>query len=166
MTETVIAIEPLAGSTIAAHHLLRFRTGGALEFIDLTDEIASLVARAGVRFGMANIQTLHTTGMIVVNEHEPLLLEDMRCLLERLAPCDEDYRHDDFARRTVNLNPQERANGHSHCKALFLRTSECLNIVDGRLQLGRWQRIFFLELDGELERAVSVMIIGQGAERR
>ena len=69
----------------------------------------------------------------------------------RAAPRDGRYRHDDPAVRTVNLTADERPNGHAHCRALLLPTSVCLNIVDGRLQLGRWQRVFFVELDGPRE---------------
>ncbi len=59
------------------------------------------------------------------------------------------------------MTPDEKPNGHAHCKALFLRSSETINIVDGRLQLGRWQRIFLLELDCPRRRTVSVMVMGQ-----
>jgi secondary thiamine-phosphate synthase enzyme len=82
-------------------------------------------------------------------------------MLERLASREHSYRHDDFAVRTVNVVEGERPNGHSHCKSLFLHASETLNIDGGRLQLGRWQRIFFLELDGARPRSVSVMVMGQ-----
>ena len=60
--------------------------------------------------------------------------------------------------------PNEPANGHAHCQAIFLPTSVSLNIVDGRLQLGRWQSIFFVELDQARERSVSLMVIGQTGE--
>ena len=67
-----------------------------------------------------------------------------------------------FSVRTVNMCPDEQKNGHSHCKAMFLRTSETLNLADGIVQLGQWQRIFLLELDSARKRSVSVMIIGSG----
>jgi secondary thiamine-phosphate synthase enzyme len=132
-----------------------------MQFIDITESILELVRRADVRNGVVNVQTRHTTTAIVVNEHEPLLLEDMKKTLERLAPQSDAYRHNNFDVRTANLSPDEPANGHSHCKALFLRTAETLNIVEGAVQLGRWQRIFFIELDCARERMVSVMVMGQ-----
>ena len=61
----------------------------------------------------------------------------------------------------MNLNPGERPNGSSHCKALVLATSACLNVVDGRLQLGRWQRVFLVELDGPRSRDISVLLMGE-----
>ena len=138
---------------------IRLTTHQPTEFIDLTDRLERLVARAGVRNGLLNVQTLHTTTGIVVNEHEPLLLADFQSLLERLAPDDGRYRHDDASIRTVNVTAEERPNGHSHCRALFLPVSACLNIVDGRLRIGRWQRIFFVELDGPRDREISVYIL-------
>jgi secondary thiamine-phosphate synthase enzyme len=132
-----------------------------LQFIDLTAKVAEMVEESGIRNGIVNIQTRHTTTAIIVNEDEPLLLEDMKRTLEHLAPRHRVYQHDNFEIRTANLAPDEAPNGHSHCKALFLRTSETLNLAGGTLQVGRWQRIFLIELDRARPRSVSVMIFGQ-----
>ena len=142
------------------HHQLQLQTADCLQFIDLTDEIVRVVQEAGIRDGFVNVQTKHTTTAIIVNEHEPLLLEDLRRTLEQLAPRSVDYRHDDFDIRTANLTPDEKPNGHAHCKALFLRASETLNVINGELQLGRWQRIFLIELDCARARIVSVSLLG------
>jgi thiamine phosphate synthase YjbQ (UPF0047 family) len=80
-------------------------------------------------------------------------------LLERLAPAAAVYCHDDLMRRTVNLAVGEPANGHSHCRALLLGATAALNIVDGELQLGRWQRVFLAELDGPRTRDVSLLLL-------
>lgn len=142
------------------HQTLTINTEECFDFVDITEEILKLVKKSRVKDGIINIQTKHTTTGIIVNEHEPLLLEDIKDILEKLAPQDANYQHNNFKIRTVNLTAYERPNGHSHCKAIFLRTSETLNIIDGELQLGSWQRIFFLELDSSLARKVSVMIMG------
>ncbi len=131
------------------------------EFIDLTCRLQRFVAGAALRVGLVNIQTLHTTTAIVVNEHEPLLLNDFQALLEAAAPGDVHYRHDDTSARTVNVTERERPNGHAHCRALLLPSSASINVIDGRLQLGRWQRIFFVELDGPRDRTVSVVALGE-----
>ena len=153
-------METLAPTAICQHGRLRVATERAMEFIDLTERIAALAADAGIQAGLVNIQSLHTTTAIVVNEHEPLLLDDFDALLARTAPRDAPYRHDDMEVRTVNLAPGERPNGHAHCRALLLPTSALLNIAEGRLQLGRWQRIFLVELDGPRDREVSILIMG------
>jgi secondary thiamine-phosphate synthase enzyme len=153
-------VEEATINTVRAHHsVIRLQTGECLEFIDLTDEIVAFVENAGVRNGWVNVQTRHTTTAIIVNENEPLLQEDLKRILENVAPRTGDYEHNDFSRR-VDIPPDEPANGHSHCKALFLPMSACVNIAGGMLQLGRWQRVFFLELDGWREREVSIMVMG------
>ena len=142
---------------------LRIDTARPTEFIDITDRVRALVDTAGLHTGIVNVQTLHTTTAVIVNEHEPLLLDDFGALLDRLAPVRGLYRHDDPTVRTVNLVPGERPNGHAHCRSLFLNPSAFLNIVDGTLRLGRWQRIFFVELDGPRTRDLSVVLLGESA---
>ena len=144
-----------------SHARLHVTTHHPTEFIDLTDRLERLIADAGLRTGMLNVQTLHTTLAIVVNEHEPLLLDDFRRMLEAAAPDDGRYRHDDMDVRTVNLMDAERPNGHAHCRALLLPTSVCLNVSHGRFDLGRWQRVFLVELDGPRERNISVLLFGE-----
>ena len=63
--------------------------------------------------------------------------------------------------RTVNVTAAERANGHAHCRALLLPSSVCLNVASGRLLLGKWQRVFLVELDGPREREVSALLLGE-----
>ena len=156
-------METLAPPTTCYHARIRVTTGRPMEFIDLTEQIQALAAKAAVHAGLVNVQSLHTTTAIVVNEHEPLLLTDFAALLTRAAPKEAPYHHDDMGIRTVNLAPDERPNGHAHCHALLLGSSALLNLADGRLQLGRWQRVFLVELDGPRAREVSVLIMGEAA---
>jgi secondary thiamine-phosphate synthase enzyme len=150
-----------------AHHTrLRIITSHPTEFVDLTDRVHTLITEAQIQSGIINVQSLHTTAAIVLNEHEPLLLADFAALLERAAPLGAPYQHDDPSARTVNLIPGERVNGHAHCRALLLSPSACLNIVDGRLELGRWQRIFLAELDGPRVRDLSVITWGSAPAPR
>jgi secondary thiamine-phosphate synthase enzyme len=142
------------------HDLLVVPTATSLQFVDLTARVREFVRLSGVTDGVVNIQTRHTTTAIVVNENEPLLLEDLEDLLRRWAPSELHYRHDDLGIRTVNLTPGERSNGHAHARALVLGSSETLNIRSGTIRLGRWQRIFLVELDGPRERSVSVTAMG------
>jgi secondary thiamine-phosphate synthase enzyme len=161
MIESLFTLENI-GSSVAIHHAaIHLKTRECLQLIDLTDRVAELVETSGIRSGIVNIQTRHTTTAVIINENEPLLLNDMKATLERLAPQDIDYSHNDFTIRTDNLLDDERENGHSHCKAMFLRTSETLNITDGEIQLGKWQRVFLIELDGARSRSVSLTVIGE-----
>jgi secondary thiamine-phosphate synthase enzyme len=152
------------GSLKVFHHPIHLRTDEGLQFIDLTEEIVALVAQSGVRNGWVNVQTRHTTTAVIVNESEPLLLEDLKRTLQRLIPQGDDYLHNDFVIRAHNMTPDERPNGHSHCRSLLLSSSATLNILNGEIQLGRWQRVFFIELDHARDRTVSVMVMGQAAK--
>ena len=154
-------METLTPASTCRHASIHVTTRHPTEFIDLTDRLDKLVADAGVRLGILNVQTLHTTTAIVVNEHEPLLLTDFQSVLEAAAPCDGRYLHDDTTARVVNVTDHERPNGHAHCRALLLPSSACLNVTRGRLLLGRWQRVFFVELDGPRERVISVLFFGE-----
>src|SRR5687768_10885359 len=113
-------METLARTSTFRNTTIRVETQHPTQFIDLTDRVAHAVTEAGIRTGLVNIQSLHTTTAIVVNEHEPLLLTDMAALLERVAPQGEVYRHDNVSLRTVNCVLGERPNGHSHCRSLLL----------------------------------------------
>jgi secondary thiamine-phosphate synthase enzyme len=143
---------------------VRVRSDAAVAVVDLTARVERFVARATLRDGWVNVQTRHTTTGVCVNENEPLLVGDLLALLERLAPRSAiAYAHDELHRRP-DVPPDERPNGHAHAKALLLRTAETLNVADGRLQLGRWQRVLLLDLDGPREREVS--LLGMGERRR
>ena len=154
---TVTAVPGLASDGLNLR--LRIQTRRDAEVIDLTAHLESFLLLTGVRHGMLAVHTLHTTTAIVVNEQEPLLHEDLLRQLERLAPRSLPYDHDDPTRRVVNRMDEERTNGHAHCQAMLLGSSVCLPIVGGRLLLGRWQRVLFIELDGPQDRQVGAALI-------
>lgn len=139
--------------------LVGLRTETKEQFIDLTALVAERVRRSGVRFGLASVQVCHTTAAVVVNEDEPLLRTDMRRLLERVAPEGVHYAHDDFSQRET-LEPEERANGAAHCRSLVLGSTQTLQVTEGSLHLGRWQRVLLVELDGPRPREVSILVLG------
>lgn len=136
--------------------MLRVETCAATEFVDLTERLASLAC--GLGSGVLHVFTRHTTTGLLINEAEPLLLEDLADRLDRWAPGCDAYRHDDFSRRVVNVGPGERINGHAHCRAALFRSSESVPVVGGALCLGRWQRVLLAEFDGPQMREVMVML--------
>lgn len=162
MISTAPASNVLTGGTGArvVSETITVQTTGAPEFVDLTDRVAELVARTGVQHGIVCVFSQHTTAAIRVNEAEPLLLDDVADCLERLAPRDAQYRHNDFHVRTVNMTEDESPNGHSHCRHLLMGASESIPIVNGALALGRWQRVFLVELDHARQRDVIVQVVG------
>jgi secondary thiamine-phosphate synthase enzyme len=147
------------GDFASADALLTIRSQKPVELIDLTEELRAFTRGSGLRAGFVGVQVLHTTAALFLNENEPLLRDDLVDLLERLAPRANGYQHDDFSRRR-DLEPDERENGHSHAKALLLRASETLHVVDGSPRLGRFQRLFLAELDGPREREISLLALG------
>src|SRR5947208_333898 len=140
---------------------LVFETHQPIQFLDITDEVAELVRVAGVRDGVANVFSRHTTAAVCIQEDEPLLLEDLREFLQRSAPAEAHYRHNDFRVRTVHMHDDESPNGHRHCLQLMLGASETIPVADGELLLGTWQRIFLVELDGpRASREVIIQALG------
>lgn len=149
-----------AVADVVRHEALSIDTTRPTTLVDITDALSDAIQRTRLSEGFVMVQTRHTTTGLLVNEHEPLLLEDLEGLFERLAPEGGRYGHDDFGRRTVNLVPGERRNGHAHCRAALLRASECIAVSGGELALGRWQRVFFVDFDGGQHRTLSLTFVG------
>jgi secondary thiamine-phosphate synthase enzyme len=146
---------------VACTDRLILKTHEAIEFTDITDEVISRLRASGVRDGFATIFSRHTTASIRLQENEPLLLQDLRDFLERSAPPHAHYRHNDFRVRTVHMHEDERPNGHAHCLQMMLGSSERIPIVGGELQLGQWQRVFLIELDGpRASREIIIHLLG------
>jgi secondary thiamine-phosphate synthase enzyme len=141
-----------------------FTTERCGQFLDITDDVEDLVERSEIAQGMALVYSPHTTCAVIINERERGFIQDFNGLLDRLAPLGSAYAHDDLEARTENLedDPHDIPNGHAHCRgALLGSSSETVPVVDGRLVLGRWQRIFLLELDRARERKVLIQIMGE-----
>ena len=136
-------------------------TTKAPEFIDITDKVCEFIQDSQVQSGFAVAYSKHTTAAIKINENEPLLLEDMAVFLEKMSPRENGYRHNDFEIRTVNMNDDEAPNGHAHLQHLLLGTSETVPVIDGIMQFGRYQSIFFIELDHPRAREVMVQVVGE-----
>lgn len=144
-----------------SHTTLKIKTNKGLEILDLTEKVQSFVDQSGIKDGLVNIHSLHTTAVVFTQENEPLLWQDIKNYLNKIAPQETEYNHDDFTRRTVNMCDDECRNGHSHCKATSLPSSVTLNLIGGKVQLGQWKRILFIELDRARERKVQVQILGE-----
>ncbi len=151
----------LGQGLVVKDYCLKMRATRHTEFMDITEQVRDCVADSGVTHGFVVVFSKHTTAAVKLNENEPLLVEDMEGLLERLSPRHAEYRHNDFSVRTVNMNPDEAPNGHAHCQHLFLGTSETIPIVDGAMRFGTYQSIFFIELDHPRPREVVVQVLGR-----
>ncbi len=122
-------------------HTIERETTSPIQIIDVTGEIRELVASCELEKGQVTLVSQHTTAFININEQEPRLLEDMVTFLKRLVPKDGNYLH--------NIAPVDgRDNAHSHLMGIFMNSSETVPFESGKLLLGEWQSIFFVELDG------------------
>ena len=147
---------------VTARQTLAVHTGDGPDFVDITPAVIDLVRQSRISFGSVLIHCPHTSAGLVVNEHENGLLEDLQRTLDELVPRDRYFAHDDLTRRWQNLQENEPPNGHSHVRAsLVTNPSVVLPIGGGAPMLGRWQRIFLVELDGDRDREVT--IVAQGA---
>jgi secondary thiamine-phosphate synthase enzyme len=131
------------------------RTGAPIEIIDITATVQARFEQSRVNRGQVNLFSPHTTAFVCLNEKEQMLQRDMLDFLVQLVPSDVDYRH--------NRAPVDgRLNAHSHLLGLFMNASETIPIDEGRMLLGGWQSIFFIELDGPREeRRLLIQIFGE-----
>ena len=128
--------------------MIEIRTSKRVEVIDITSEVQKEVEKSGVKNGIAVVYTQHTTAAVIINENESGLREDIEFVLDRLIPRGAGYMHD-----TIDNNAD------SHLRAILLGNSVVVPITDGKLDLGTWQRIMFVELDGPRIRKVMVKTI-------
>ena len=126
---------------------LTYRSRQQYETIDLTADVARIVAAAGVDEGLCTVFVPHATAAVVINENDdPNLCADLLDALAKLVP-EGVWRHD----RVDN-------NGAAHIKAAILGPSEPIPVRGGRLLLGTWQAIMLVDLDGPRQRRVIVSV--------
>jgi secondary thiamine-phosphate synthase enzyme len=135
--------------THSAH--LRFRTKGNGDVVDVTADVANVVAEAGITSGIAAVFVPGATAAITTMECEPGNVADLRELLDRLIPRDARYEHN-------RLNHD--SNAHAHIRAALLGPSEAIPIEAGRLLLGTWQQVVLVDFDDRpRERTVLVNVV-------
>jgi secondary thiamine-phosphate synthase enzyme len=123
------------------------------DIVDITGLVVQAVEGSGMRSGLAVVFVPGATGAVTTIEHEPGLESDLHEALERIAPKDEEYAHN---RRWGD------GNGHSHIRAALVGPSLTVPFAEGRLMLGVWQQIVFLELDVRpRHRTIIVQMAGE-----
>ena len=123
-------------------------------FNNLTPKIKQEAKKWG-KSGLVNVFSRHTSAFIKILENEILLHADIRFFLDKTfpkhKPDNRRYLHDLISLRQ-DVDDNERINAFSHMRGLFFSTSETIPISDGELLLGKWQSIFFVELDPTRDR--------------
>jgi len=117
---------------------IELETRHEMEIIDITGKVEDVVRKSGIENGIVNIFIPGSTGAITTIEYEPGLLHDLPAALERIAPSDAYYKHEER---------WHDGNGRSHVKASIIGASLSVPFQDGKLMLGTWQQIVFIECD-------------------
>lgn len=132
---------------------LWFTTPHRRDYVNITDQIESLVEKSGVQNGLCLVNAMHITASVYINDAEQGLIEDYDDWLEKLAPHapTSQYRH----------NRTGEDNADAHMKRQIMGREVVVAITDGKLDFGPWEQIYYAEFDGRRRKRVLVKIIGQ-----
>jgi len=155
---------------------ITLQSRGKWVFHDVTDEVKSVVSNSNIKNGLATVYSPHTTCTVLIQEdcHDAsngtkFLFQDLMDIFERVIPkCQRvgQYRHPGPEHISVTKNRGEdlawQLNTHAHLRACILCPSQTIPLNDGKLSLGTFQRIYFLDLDDTRarKRSVQVQVVG------
>ncbi len=137
-------------STIVATDYLWFNTRQRQEFIRITEQVAAIGLRSGIKEGMVLVSAMHITAGVFVNDWEDGLIHDFGVWLEKLAPAGLDYRH----------HQTGEDNADAHLKRTVMGHQVMVPITNGALDLGPWEQVFYAEFDGQRRKRVVVKAFG------
>ena len=127
---------------------LSFSTKGQIDFVDLTDQVQEAVTKSKVQKGITHVFAPHATGILILTENDPALLDDIKVFLENLVPNREMYRHP--------------SNAHAHLRSMLLPPDRTLPVIDGKAEFGTWQSLLFVETDVyPRKRTVIIQVLGE-----
>src|SRR3989338_5913014 len=134
-------------------HTQQIETQGRDDCRDLTDAVQEVVARSGIREGLATVFVTGSTAGVTTIEYEPGLVQDLQAAVRRLFPASLPYAHHESAGDD---------NGYAHLRASFIGPSLTVPVHEGRLQLGTWQQIVLVDFDVRPRtRSYVVQILGE-----
>ncbi|HSB06011.1 MAG TPA: secondary thiamine-phosphate synthase enzyme YjbQ [Thermodesulfobacteriota bacterium] len=117
---------------------ISLNTKGFIDIIDVTPKVSSIVKQSGIKDGLVTVFCPGSTGAVTAIEYESGVLRDLQKAIEKLVPSDISYDHD---RRWGD------GNGFSHVRAALMKPSLTIPLIQGRLTLGTWQQIVFIDFD-------------------
>ncbi len=148
----LVGCQEVVALTVATKQL-SIHTSGEGEIVDITADVANALVETGLKNGIITVFVPGSTGALTTIEYESGLLQDLPNLLERIAPKNVVYEHE---RRWHD------GNGHSHVRASLIGPSLTVPFTNGRLTMGTWQQIVFIELDVRSRvRNLILQIIGE-----
>ena len=131
---------------------VEFRTEGNGHILDITEQVSRRVQGSGLKDGIVTLFTPSSTSALTTIEYESGAVHDLQQLFDRIAPLDLDYRH--------NLRWGD-GNGHAHVRHALLGPSLTIPFLEGRMTLGTWQQIIFVDFDNRpRSRSVVLQIMG------
>lgn len=138
---------------VVASKTIKIHSKGENDIIDITGDVEKVVQDSNIKSGTVTVFVSGSTGALTTIEFEPGLKKDFPDMLERLAPKDIEYGHEQM---------WHDGNGHSHVKASLVGPSITVPFTDGELLLGTWQQIVFIELDTKSRnRTLVLQVIGE-----
>lgn len=118
------------------------------DFCDVTDKVESIIKKSEIQDGICTVFAIGATSAVLLNENEPMIIQDLRDSLEKIAPTETFYHH--------------AGNAYSHIRSAMIGNSQTIPIKDGKIVLGIWQSISIANFDvGDREREVVVTVIGE-----
>ena len=128
-------------------------TKGFTDIIDLTDQVSAVLKRSKIDSGLVTVFCPGSTGALTTIEYESGVLEDLQKAIEKIVPSNIPYEHD---RRWGD------GNGFSHVRSALMKPSLTIPLIQGRLSLGTWQQIVFIDFDNrKRERNIIIHIMGE-----
>ncbi len=130
---------------------LTFRTQKRKEIVPITNEVERIIHASGIQEGLALVSAMHITASVIVQDEESGLWQDIMQWVEQVAPENPNYRH----------HQTGEDNADAHLKNLLLHHQVVLPITKGKIDFGPWQRLFYVEFDGQRNKRVLVKVIGE-----
>lgn len=130
--------------------VLEFKTNDKVELVNMTQDINAAIVESGLRRGLVSVYSGHSTSGVFINENEPGLVEDFMDMIQVIVPTNGNYQHN----RIDN-------NADSHLRSFLIGCNESIPFDNASMNLGTWQSVFFMELDGPRTRRVTVTLIGE-----
>ena len=125
---------------------LEVKTSSRTQMLDITKDIEKIIKESEIKNGSCIVFIPHTTAAVTINENaDPDVQKDFIKAINKIVPWDDDYLH-------------MEGNSAAHLKASMIGFSEQMMVEKGRILLGTWQGIYFVEFDGPRNRKVWVSI--------
>lgn len=126
-------------------------TKGNTDIVDITQQVKHIVYSHSLQNAVVHVYVAGSTVSITNIEYEPGLLIDLPEALNKIAPIEKDYHHDET---------WHDGNGYAHVRASIVGNSTMVPLIDGALQLGQWQQIVLIDFDNKARtRTIYVQIV-------